>query len=58
VQQYRFEAARTDRAELDAYAARTCRLGAVGATSTTGPGSTGTVPAVSSTVPESTTISG
>jgi hypothetical protein len=58
VQQYRFEAARTDRAELDAYATRTCGRAAIGANTTTGPGSTDTLPAESSTVPESTTIAG
>jgi hypothetical protein len=59
VQQYRFEAARTDRTQLDAYAARTCGRPSVGATSTTGPGSTDTLPPVSSsTVPEPTTVAG
>jgi hypothetical protein len=55
VQQYRFNAAATDRAALDAYAARTCGRVAPGATSTTGPGSTGALPTGSSTVPESST---
>jgi hypothetical protein len=55
VQQYRFNAAATDRAALDAYAARTCGRGAQGATSTTGPGTTGLSSADASTVPESPT---
>jgi hypothetical protein len=55
VQQYRFNAAANDRAALDAYAARTCGRVAQGATSTTGPGSTGSSPVGSSTVPESST---
>jgi hypothetical protein len=58
VQQYRFDAALADRAELDAYAERTCERAPVGATSTTGPQSTGTLPEVTSTVPESTTVAG
>jgi hypothetical protein len=59
VQQYRFEAALTDRAGLDAYAARNCGRAPLGATSTTGPGSTGSLPDTSSTVPApSTTLAG
>jgi hypothetical protein len=58
VQQYRFSAAVTDRAALDAYAARTCGRVPPGASSTTVPGSAGTQPTVSSTAPESTTIAG
>ena len=55
VQQGRFSAAATDRAALDAYAARTCGRVAGGATSTTGPGSTGASSVGSTTVPESST---
>jgi hypothetical protein len=52
VQQYRFTAANTDRADLDAYATRTCGRGTAGATSTTAPGSTTSVslPATSTSV--------
>jgi hypothetical protein len=55
VQQYRFNAAATDRAALDAYAARTCGRVALGATSTTGPRTTDSSPIGSSTVPGSST---
>jgi len=63
VQQYRFDAARTDRAELDAYAARNCgrtRAGGTGTTATTGgTGTTDSLPATTSTLPSSsTTVSG
>jgi hypothetical protein len=50
VKQYRFSAAVTDRADLDAYAQHTCGLTALGAGGTTVPGST----VLGSTVPEST----
>jgi outer membrane murein-binding lipoprotein Lpp len=52
VQQYRFSAAVSDGADLDAYAARTCGLAPAGVTSTTGPGSTTSVslPATSTSV--------
>jgi hypothetical protein len=60
VRQFRFDAARTDRARLDAYAARTCaRVAHVSTTtggpaSTAGPATTGSVP--SSTSTPSTTV--
>jgi outer membrane murein-binding lipoprotein Lpp len=62
VQQYRFTAAVTDRADLDAYAARTCGRVLAGATSTSGPGSTtsDSLPATSTSVastPESSGLS-
>ena len=62
VQQYRFTAAATDRADLDAYAARTCGRSPTGATSTTVPGSTTSVslPVTSTSVasgPESSGLS-
>ncbi len=44
VQQYRFDAALTDRVPLDAYAARTCGRVVNAATTTSGPTTSGSVP--------------
>src|SRR5947208_15727459 len=44
VQQYRFDAALTDRVPLDAYAARTCSRVVNGVTTTSGPTTSGSVP--------------
>ena len=44
VQQYRFDAALTDRVPLDAYAARTCGRVVNGVTTTSGPTTSGSVP--------------
>jgi hypothetical protein len=54
IRQYRFVAARTDGADLDAYAARLC--GGVAHTSTTagGPATTRSVPATTGSVPATT----
>lgn len=54
VQQYRFSAAVTDRADLDAYAARTCGRTLAGASTTTTPGSAGSVPVTSTTIASAT----
>jgi hypothetical protein len=49
VQQYRFDAALTDRSELDAYAARNCGRVAKAPTSTSGPATTSSLPESSTT---------
>jgi len=59
VQQYRFNAARTDRADLDAYAARTCRRGAAGVVNTTpGPTTSGSLPVTSTSAASGPASSG
>ncbi len=58
VEQYRFVDARTDRADLDAYAARTCGRALLGAPTTCGPPTTGSsIPgsSIPGSVPDSST---
>jgi hypothetical protein len=55
VQQYRFDAALTDRAELDAYAARSCGRSLKTVTATGGPTTGGSLPSTTTTAPAAST---
>jgi hypothetical protein len=55
VQQYRFGAALTERAELDAYAARSCGRARRTVTTTSGPTTGGTLPSTTTTAPAAST---
>jgi len=55
VQQFRFDAAVTDRAPLDAYASRSCGRVAAAVSSSSSPATTATVPVSAATVPSGAT---